>query len=332
MHKNLYAGIIFVFLAAAGVLYGASYSEDDISRLLYLRKPVGNNLTSHFLVLKRIGLDRRTLHCRIYGTTRNHSVDISAVTKLPFYENSSAFMITQYALYNILRNASPNPALLLAQLDREAAARVSPIIKFQMETEKLRKEISAVLRDTDSDQDDRNDKIIDILENSPIFTLPSSAAASGDWITAITLCEKLAEFLKSGSMWRILIHKELRSTTNDLFNKCVQNLLDDLAVKFSTPNARQELFSKYFPRARGIWSEGAPSDYKTLRRLFYASLEAYFKLDNISRLASPQDWGSAMLDVLILTEGCPTSGSLEQEFDTEMRVWAKRTASDKSGI
>ena len=73
-------------------------------------------------------------------------------------------------------------------------------------------------------------------------------------------------------------------------------------------------------------------DYKNLRRIFYAAMESYFKLDKISKLAAPQEWGSAMLDVLLLTEGCPTAGSFEQEFDMETRKWSQRPAVNKSGI
>ena len=332
MHKFLFTGFIFTLLLWAGMVYGASYSEDDTNRLLYLKKPAGNSLTSHFLILKRIGLDRRTLHCRIYGTNQDHQVDIASVSKLPFYEDSSIFMITQYAIYNFAVETPSNPALLLAQLNRDAAARVAPIVKFQQEKARLNKELLGILRNTEYNQDDRNDAIADLLENSPLFTLPNSAAAHGDLITAIALCENITSFIKSGLMRRFFVNEEVRNTANDLFNKCVENLLNDLNSKISTPNARQEIFRKQFPQARGIWSESPPGSYKNLRRVFSASMESYFNLDKISRLAAPQDWGSAMLDVLLLTEGCPTVGSFEQEFDMEMRKWSQRTASDKSGI
>ena len=332
MHKILFAVILFTLLFFAGMLYGASYSEDDISRLLYSRKSANNSLAGHFLVLKRIGLDRRTLHCRIYGTQRDYPVDIANVTKLPFYEDSSSFMITQYAIYHFAVNTAFNPALQLAQLNRDSAARVKPIVHFQMEKARLQREITAILRNTDLTQDDRNDHIADLLEQSQLFTLPSSAAAGGDWMTAAALCENLANFIKSGLIRMVLSDNTMRNTANDLFAECTKNLLSDLTAKFNTPNARQEIFRKHFPKARGIWSESMVVDYKNLRRIFYAAMESYFKLDKVSKLAAPQEWGSAMLDVLLLTEGCPTAGSFEQEFDMETRKWSQRPAVNKSGI
>ena len=332
MHKFLWAGFIFTLLSLAWKAYGSPYSEDDINRLLYIRKPAGSSLASHFLVLKRVGLDRRTLHCRIYGTNHDHQVDIANAVKLPFYEESSIFMITQYAIYNFAVEKSSNPALLLAQLSRDGAARVAPIIRFQQEKDRLRKEFFTILANAEFDQDDRDDTIADLLEKSPLFTLPNSAVANGDLLTAAALCENLANFIKSGLMRRVLTSDALRDTANELFNKCVKDLLSDLSVKISTPNARQEIFRKHFPRARSIWSESPPGDYKNLRRIFYASMESYFKLDNISQLVAPQDWGSAMLDVLLLTEGCPTASRFEQEFDMQSRKWSQRHAADKSGI
>ena len=43
------------------------------------------------------------------------------------------------------------------------------------------------------------------------------------------------------------------------------------------------------------------------------------RLDKLSVIFSPQESGSAMLDVLLMTEGSPGAAELENEFDRMLR-------------
>ena len=59
------------------------------------------------------------------------------------------------------------------------------------ESAKLQKLFQEIAREPELDSEDRTDKIIEALENSPIFTIPDSAAADGDWLLAAALCLNL---------------------------------------------------------------------------------------------------------------------------------------------
>jgi hypothetical protein len=54
-------------------------------------------------------------------------------------------------------------------------------------------------------------------------------------------------------------------------------------------------------------------------------MNSYHNLDKISKIFKPQDWGSAMLDALLLLEGAACASELEKEFDEEMRRLVKRS-------
>ena len=330
MSKSI-LGLLFLLFLGIYLPASDAFGEDDLQRLLYIRQAANKTLAGNFLILDKISIDGETLQCRVYGTKRQVTAAASRVTKLPFYENSSPFMISQYAIYHFVKRSAFNPALQLARLDRTSALRATPIDQFAVESGKLQDLFKEIARDSDLDDDDRTDKIIEALENSPLFTLPDTAAADGDWLLAAALCEELANTLQSSPYRRALSNNDLRKTAKDLFGKCVEKLLSDLNTKLSSPNARRELFKKHFPRARSVWSESQVRDYANLRRIFYASLESYFRLDSISRIISPQDWGSAMLDVLLLTEGIPAALEIEQEFDAASRQWTKTQPTQPAG-
>ena len=308
------------------------FGEDDSQRLLYIRKALDKSLAGNFLVLEKVSIDKQTLNCRIYGSNRKVNVSVSQVIKLPFYENSSPFMISQYAIYHLIKRSKFNPALQLSRLDRSSATRTGKIDLLARESARLQKLFQEIAREPELAPEDRTDKIIEALENSQLFTVPDSAAADGDWLLAAALCEELANILQSPAFRRALNNSDLQKTSSELFNRCEEKLLNDLNTKLSVPNARRELFKKHFPRSRGVWSESQVTDYTDLRRIFYASLESYFKLDHISRIISPQDWGSAMLDVLLLTEGIPSALEIEQEFDAAIRQWSKKQPQQPAGI
>ncbi len=330
MSKSILA-LLFLLFSVISLPASDSFGEDDFQRLLYTRKAANKTLAGNFLILDKIGIDGETLRCRVYGTNRQVVVTPSQVVKLPFYENSSPFMVSQYAIYHLVKRSTFNPALQLARLDRISAVRVAKIDQIAAESSKLQTLFKDIARDSDLDDDDRTDKIIEALENSPLFTLPDAAAADGDWLLAAALCEELSRILQSSSFLRSLSNNDLRKTANNLFGKCAEKLLSDFNAKLSTPNARRELFKKHFPRARSVWSESQVADYANLRRIFYASLESYFRLDSISQIMSPQDWGSAMLDVLLLTEGIPAALEMEQEFDAASRQWTQTQPPQPAG-
>ena len=61
---------LFLLFSAVNLLASNAFSEDDLRRLLYLRKAANKTLAGNFLILDKVGIDGETLSCRIYGTNR----------------------------------------------------------------------------------------------------------------------------------------------------------------------------------------------------------------------------------------------------------------------
>ena len=62
-----------------------------------------------------------------------------------------------------------------------------------------------------------------------------------------------------------------------------------------------------------------------MKKLLLSSMTSYHNLDNISRIFKPQDWGTAMLNVLLMLEGAQCASEMEKDFDDEMRRLVKRS-------
>jgi len=73
-----------------------------------------------------------------------------------------------------------------------------------------------------------------------------------------------------------------------------------------------------------LWDEAPPASYDQLLQVFDRSMRSFARLDELSQITDFQDWGGAMLDVLLLIEGSPGSKVLEEEFDRAIKEAQKR--------
>ncbi len=133
------------------------------------------------------------------------------------------------------------------------------------------------------------------------------------------------------AMIRPFNHTHLAAEASEKLRQCERDLLELFANQHLQANARKEMFQKFYPRARGLWSRTPPQSYAQLRNYFEQSMQAYFKLDELSQLTEPQDWGSTMLDTLLLIEGSPGAAELEKEFDLAMRKLTQSHSRSNSG-
>ena len=93
---------------------------------------------------------------------------------------------------------------------------------------------------------------------------------------------------------------ELIKEAQTKYAECENELLTNFANKIQQPNMRRAVFQQLYPNARGLWSQPPPTSYAEMKKLLLSSMTSYHNLDNISRIFKPQDWGTAMLNVLLM--------------------------------
>ena len=89
------------------------------------------------------------------------------------------------------------------------------------------------------------------------------------------------------------------------------------AAHFKAGAPRRERFRALCPQAGSLWSEPPAADYDKFRdQTVRRSHRSFEKLQSeLSSIVDFQEWGSAMLNVLLLIENSPVGHFLETEFD-----------------
>ena len=305
----------FCFLLQ-NVCYAAAFAENDLGRILYL-KNTHSNSRNRFVILDRISNRGRSLSCHYLGSTRQLKLMATQVSKLPFYENSSNFRITQYAFYNIINNVKPNLALILARANGDNTGRVRAFNNFSTEAKNFLKSIKEVFYNQEFEPEEKTDKLLDLIDNCPLGNVIKDAISSQDWLLAIILHDQMLGFFRNPSVAQCS-SPEVLKRINSYIADAEKNLLTEFAKQMQQENVRRKEFQNLFPNARGLWSVMLPSNFREMRKLAAESIDSYIKLDRLSRITAPQDWGTAMLNALLLTEGTPGADELEKEFDNAM--------------
>ncbi|MBR7144495.1 MAG: hypothetical protein IKD10_06080 [Lentisphaeria bacterium] len=314
------AFIVFVFPLTAKE---KQYDDNDIKRILYLKKPAASS-PARYVVLDKI-LNSKQLECIYLGTQQTLTVSTSNVVPMMFYEDSSNFMITQYALYGIFTRQKPNLPLGLAKINNDNTGRVTALSNFATAIRDIQNNISHIRKNFPPNSNDQANALADLISKDKTLSLIKQAASSGDWVLALTLFDNYKTDV-------IQLYTRYFANMPDVIKEaqlncadCENELLLNFANKLQQSNMRRTLFLQIYPQARGLWSQSPPSSYEQLRNVFIRSMNSYHKLDKISRIFTPQDWGSAMLDSLLLLEGSRCAADLEREFDDEMRRLKKRS-------
>ena len=313
-----------LFLAASTISAADKFTDDDLGRIVCRPSYSGKSL--QFLVVDKINLSG-TVQCHIYGTRQSVTAQISELTATKFYENSPVFLISQYALIGHVSNQKPNLAMELAKLNSSASRRITRFAEFENSCQQMQEQLKNALTANASSPYDQIDAYCELLDGSKLPDMVKSAAAAQDWTLAIIMYDSMASMLQKSVAGTLRSNPDLASYASDMLRDSLQELLTEFGNQIQQDNARRKLFRKHYPQARGLWTESPPRDYRNLRRFCMQSLSSYLRLEQLSRLIEPQDWGSAVLDVLLLTEGIPEAADLEKEFDDQMRRLTKTSAS-----
>ena len=322
---NFFCKAVLLVLAAATVIplsvKARNYTDNDIKRILYLKDPA-DGAPAQFAVLENINKNN-ILDCKYFGTQQTFTVKGENVVPMIFYEDSSNFMITQYALIAMFKNQKPNLALQLAKLNNDTTGRMSAFSNYAASLKDLQSNISVIRHKIQPNSPEQANALAELISRDKTLTLVRQAAAYNDWVLAIAIFDNYRKEI-IGTYNRYFAHfPDVIKIAQTACADCENELVMNFSAKFQQPNARRKLFLQLYPHARGMWTQTPPTNYEQLQTLFVRSLSSYHKLDKISRIFKPQDWGSAMLDALLLLEGAGCAAELEKEFDDEMRRLAR---------
>ena len=312
---------VFLFLALLVVQMistaAETYTSDDIQRVLRIKNVPARQDGKHLLVLDRILPDGK-LQCRYFGTRQELILEKSATTPSVFYEDSSDFMITQYVLQNCFGNIRNDLPYQLAILKGDKTGRISKLQNLNRVLKNFSQQLIQIRNEFASDRDDQLDAYIVLLDKTDFSELLNSAVAMQDWLLTVALYEKYKSQTTALTS-RYLPYKSPQQELRSRLTALEKELVANFARRMQTANIRQEQFKNKYPAAGGLWSRTAPADYAELKFFFVQSMESYMRLDKLSIIFSPQECGSAMLDVLLMTEGSPGAAELENEFDRMIR-------------
>ena len=322
----LFKAVLLVLAAATAFPLSAKerkYTDNDIKRILYLKNPA-SNAPAQFAVLEGIHKNR-LLECRYFGTQQPLNVDRQHVIPTIFYEDSSNFMITQYALIAMFQRQKPTLALALAKLNNDTTGRMSALNNYAASLKDLQKNISVIRHQIPPNSPEQANALADLISRDKTLSLIRQAATYNDWVLAIALFDNYREEILTTYNRYFSHFPDVIKVAQVNCAACENELVLNFANKFQTPNARRKLFLHLYPQARGMWTQPPPTNYEQLKAFFVRSLNSYHKLDKISRIFKPQDWGSAMLEALMTMDGAACAAELEKEFDDEMRRLARRS-------
>ena len=298
------------------------YDDNDIKRIFYLKTPPAS-APVRYVVLEKI--QKKQLECTYLGTQQSVTVDRKNVVPMIFYEDSSNFMITQYALYAMFTRQKPNLALNLARINNDTTGRMTILSSFASAIKGMQQSISSIRQKMPPNSNEQANALLDLISKDKTLSLIKQAATTNDWVLAVALFDNYKEDVLQQYQRYFANYQDVVKEAQQACMDCESELLLNFANKMQKPNMRKTLFLQLYPQARGIWSQTPPTNYAQLKQIFIRSMTSYHNLDKISKIFKPQDWGSAMLDALLLLEGSVCASELEKEFDDEMRRLVKRS-------
>jgi len=289
---------------------GHVYSDDDIGRIIYCRP-------NNFLVIDEI---RQThLLCHTYGKTSKYKVKFADSIPTRFYESSPSLMITQYALQDYTAKRQNGFASMLAKICGDPNGRSEKIALQEAAIRSFDQAMLTIKKSPDYAGYPEDQLYADIAELDSY--LPDkqvqAATVAGDWLLATALFHRFREYMLA--LPNKLNAAELKAVVQEKLSEREKSLLEDFSNYMKLDNTRRKLFRKHYPNAKGLWTMSPPATYAGLWKFYLKSMNAFFTLDELSKVTEPQDWGSAMLDVLLMCEGTPEAAVLEKEFDAEIR-------------
>ncbi len=318
-------GFLLLSIMLPAIVRAAEFTDDDIGKLLLLREKTSFAAANSFLVLEAVGSDGG-LECRIFGSSPKYEVSRAQIDLLPFYETVTPLTITQYALYTYAHGNPRSWEVRLARLIGDTTGRMAVVAEFETAGSNFLRKLNAAGQKRhleNLEAEDYEDLLHDLLDEDTMYDSVKRATAARDWVLGIALFEAYRNTIRQFSNQLFPTPRAREEGMAALAARETEQVTA-FAQHARQSNTRQDRFRKLFPRAHGLWSETPPAHYDGLRQVFDRSLKSFVKLDELSKLTEPQEWGSAMLDVLLTIEGSPGAAELEKEFDETIRYEEKR--------
>lgn len=337
-------------VALGAAVRGAPGLEDaDSGRLLLLEIGNGGLRAGTYLVfLEKNG--EGLWRCRpLSGASGAIAVRPSQVRVLPFDESVPVEVVSFYAVRELSRNSLDRPALQLARElggDRRTAA----IEQFHVAARRFQTALSAssgrptstvpvsgasyahsrakstqALPATPSatgqvELEEWKQRMENLLSGFEGFKLTSDAVAANDWLLAVALFQSTRRVVAAGVRRSGLEAAEKKSFM-DRLDATAAELVAKFAAYAQTPVSRVAAFRQACPRARGVWSAAPPADFGALCEAFNGVWGAFLRLDRYSESIDFEQWGNAMLDVLLFSPDMP---AFARQFDAALAAYQKK--------
>jgi len=280
-------------------------------------------MANRFAVVERISNRGHNVAGHVFGTDQRINLNRNQIQKLPFYEGVSNFRVTQYALYYIVQKNRENIPMYLARINVDTTGRIRLFNNMASSSKSFFQAMQKVCFNNELSPEEKTDNLLDLMDDCPLAEVVKDAISLQDWLLAIILHDSMLGFFRKPAVLQCF-NAEVQQKVKQYIADAEKNLLSEFAKHIRTDNARRKVFQSLFPHARGLWIGEPPTNFNGMRKLAVTSLDSYIRLDRLSRITSMQDWGSAILDVLLLTEGTPGAAELEKEFDNAVNRLARR--------
>ncbi len=317
-------------------------TNHDEGRLVVLTHVREGN--SPFMVFHEVDRSGK-YYCVPLGSKDGVLLNPQAVTVLPFHKNVPADTVSFYAVYHM----SLNPRnLLYAELSRYypgqrndtlaamiAATRLQMNELLALNTQLLTAEAQMKREFAFSHSPPRRppeqlnspdilkNEILTKIEDGEPIQLIMGAIMLKDFYLAVGLYEYYCQDL------RYLSQAAGKGSLADDINKYITINRDGLVKEYrmqrqAVTSVREREFSRLCPDAFGQWKKSAPVSYNELLQIYAQCFKSYMKLDSLSPNADFPEWGSAMLDVLLLLPDSAAGEALEKEFDQALERYKNR--------
>ena len=312
--------LLFAFVLSAA----EPFSELDIGRILFISAPDRTPQSGAFVVFERV-VSKNLIECHRYGSQEKVGIAPGKTAKMIYFEDSSPFHVTQLALYCILRGQEHLPVVELAEVFGDTSGRVEFLKRYQHVHRQLSRalgeEYQRRIKD-DTDVETSEENLRQLLEDSELFSMAKKAAEQHhDFMLAVVLAQGHFR-LAARNYTQFFPTAEGRQQAEIVLRQQKEALMELYRAHFKAGAVRRERFRALCPRARGLWSEAPAVAYGDLLKTVETSMASFAKLDDLSSIVDFQEWGTAMLNVLLLVENSKAARELEVEFD---QVIAERT-------
>ena len=303
-------------LFASALAAAEPFSEHDIGRILFVPRQHRTVQSGPFLVFERT-VSENLIECHRYGSREKVRIAPDRTAGMTFFEDASPFQVTQYALYCFLKGQEHAPVVELAKVIGDTSGRMAALKQYEHARNQWNRALDEEQRRRlkgDIDTETGEENIRQMLEDSVLFEMAKKAAENHDFMLAVMMAQRY--FHLAARNWpKYFPTQEGRQQAETVLLRQKETLMELYRAHFKAGAVRRARFRALCPQAKGLWCEAPAAAYDDLLRAVEISKNSFLKLDDLSSVMDFQDWGTAMLNVLLLVENSPAGRELETEFD-----------------